>query len=196
MSRTLKRVGLLGGTFDPPTRAHLEVAGRARGALGLDAVWLVPALGAHKNPVASGEHRLAMCQEAVAGWDGVEVCDVDLAGRLARSVDTLSALVELWPLVEFTFLVGDDINVEAWAEWGRCREMARFVRIARGGQLRFDGGLDRIDLGNHSHSSTRSRTLAAMRVADDSLPAPVARYIEVHGLYTQSLSHQQHQMVS
>jgi nicotinate-nucleotide adenylyltransferase len=179
-----KEVGLFGGTFDPPTTAHLEIAMRSRSALDLDAVWLVPSMGSHKSPVAPPAQRLAMCELMVVGHAGLCVSSVDFEdGGRCYSVDTLIALTNRHPDTDFTFLVGDDIDVTAWHQWDRCQQLATFVRVERAGSKHRYGDIRRIQLGFFPHSSTQSRALLASGSVDSHLTASVARYIDESGLY-------------
>ena len=77
------RIGLLGGTFDPPHNAHLVMAQTARSALGLDQVLLVPATRPpHKDDEHTPySHRVAMSAAAAAGVEGVELSRIEEDGE-------------------------------------------------------------------------------------------------------------------
>jgi nicotinate-nucleotide adenylyltransferase len=153
----MRQIALLGGTFDPPTLGHIAVAELAKTALGLDEVWLVPSLGTHKSPQAEGWLRVVMCELAVMGRGGLGVCTIDIDEGFGHSVDTLSALRRIYPDVEFTFLVGDDIDLSEWKDFGRCAQLARFVRVARVGVPAVHDDLPRVALGVGEHSSSAVR---------------------------------------
>ncbi|MBI4513267.1 MAG: nicotinate-nucleotide adenylyltransferase [Gemmatimonadetes bacterium] len=135
-----RRVGLFGGTFDPPHIGHLIVAEDATDALGLDAVWFIPA-GAHPlkqgRVVASAETRRAMMGAAIAGNDRFECLDVELRRPgPSFSVDTLRILHEADPETEFFFLVGADVVSEfhTWREPETIAKLAHFTILTRGGE--------------------------------------------------------------
>lgn len=104
------RVGLLGGTFDPPHTAHLVVAEWARDALALDEVWFVPA---HVPPwkrarvVASPAERLAMLRLAVSGrpYLAVQTVEYERPGP-SYTADTLASLRRRYPGVTLSFFWG------------------------------------------------------------------------------------------
>lgn len=128
------RIGLLGGTFNPPHLGHLVLAECARDALGLDRVLLVlAARPPHK--VVDGdpgpEERLALCHAAVAGEEQrLEVCDVELhrAGP-SYTADTLAELRALRPDDEFVLLLGGDAAA-GLGSWHRPHDVLAFAAIA------------------------------------------------------------------
>ena len=116
------RIGLLGGSFDPVHRAHLEIARRARRQLRLDEVWLLPAAQPpHKSggALASVEHRLAMLRLAVQDQVGIAICTLELDhDDLCYSVDSLNALCAVHPEHQFSFVMGED-SFDALGRWRR-----------------------------------------------------------------------------
>ena len=118
----MARVGLLGGTFNPPHLGHLVCAQEAYVQLGLDRVLLVPTyVPPHK--VAEGdpgvEHRVAMCRAAVAGDPRLDVCLAEVRrGGPSFTVDTLRTLHADAPGDELTFIVGGDMahSLPTWRE--------------------------------------------------------------------------------
>jgi nicotinate-nucleotide adenylyltransferase len=131
------RVGLLGGTFNPPHSGHLVCASEARDQLALDVVRLVPAAVPPHKEVAGDPGvavRLELCRLAVAGDEHLEVCDIE-AGRPGPSftVDTLRALHDESPGDELTFIVGGDQahGLPGWREPERVLELARLAVVER-----------------------------------------------------------------
>jgi nicotinate-nucleotide adenylyltransferase len=124
------RLGLLGGTFNPPHIAHLVCAAEALDQLGLDRVELVPV---HTPPHKEAEAdpgvpcRLALCELAVAGEPrlGVSRADSDVPGR-SFTVDTLRRLHAQRPQDELTFIVGGDMarSFPGWREPEAILELA------------------------------------------------------------------------
>ena len=160
------RLGLFGGSFDPPHVGHLLVASDAFEALELDRIVFVPA-GVQPlkvgRAVASAEHRLAMVQLLV-GHDPRFVVDPIEINRpgLSFTVDTLAAFADRDSEAEMFLLVGADVPraFARWREPERVMELATVVVLQRGGEL--ETGVDEdpraIDL------MKRLRRLATRRV--------------------------------
>jgi nicotinate-nucleotide adenylyltransferase len=140
-----RRVGVLGGTFDPVHLGHLAAATAAQRALHLDSVRFVPsARPPHRPdmPHASGYHRMEMLRRAVAGADDWEVSDLEyLRHGPSYTIDTLTALhaERLTPLQIF-FITGADAfaDVAAWHRSQDVLEAAHFVVVSRPGTTTFD----------------------------------------------------------
>jgi nicotinate-nucleotide adenylyltransferase len=199
------RVGLLGGTFDPPHLGHLVCAQEALVQLELDTVLLVPAgTPPHKAIVADPgvEHRVAMCEAAVAGDDrfGVSRADADRDGP-AYTVDLLRALVAAGGADELTFVVGGDMahSLPAWRDPEGVLALARLGVAEREGVRRADiaerlaglaGAGERVvffDMPRIDISSSLVRRRAAAGAPLRYLvPDAVADYIEREGLYRQA----------
>jgi nicotinate-nucleotide adenylyltransferase len=195
------RVGLLGGTFNPPHLGHLICASYAVAGLGLDRVELVPV---HTPPHKEAdddpgvEHRVAMCTLAVDGDPRLSVSRVeaDLPGR-SYTVDTLSRLHEQRPEDQLTFIVGGDMasSLPEWREPETILSLAE-IGVAGRGDLesraiddRLEGlaGADRVrffDMPRIDISSTdiRRRVRAGLPVRY-LVPDAVAAYIAREGLY-------------
>jgi nicotinate-nucleotide adenylyltransferase len=132
------RIGLLGGAFDPPHNAHLEIARTVRLARALDRVdLLVSAQSPHaggKTAVAALEHRLAMARLAVQGQAGLGVEDRE-ARRAGKSytVDTLRDLRAERPDDSFYFVVGGDMlaDLPNWREIDEVLQLAEFIPVFR-----------------------------------------------------------------
>ena len=134
------RIGVLGGSFNPPHIGHLIVASDACEALALDLLLIVPA---NANPLkgmnaggATAEQRLEMVRLAFAGDSRFEVSSMEMErGGLSYTVDTLEALKTLHPGVELTLLMGIDSlrTMDRWKQPERIRELARVAVLARSG---------------------------------------------------------------
>lgn len=193
------RLGLLGGTFNPPHAGHLICAQEALEQLGLDRVDLVPVAAPPHKPTAPGdpgpEVRLALCEAAVAGDDRLGVCAAEVRrGGPSFTVDTLR---ELDGSDELTFIVGGDM-ARSLPSWREPLEVLRLARlgIAERGEHHHDlieqslAPLDaadrlafftmpRIDI---SSTDIRARA-AARRSVRHLVPGPVADVIAARGLY-------------
>jgi len=135
-----RRVGLLGGTFDPVHLGHLGAALAARQTLSLERVLLIPSnVPPHRpsGPEASGAHRLAMVSLAVGPIDGLEASDLELTrdgpSYSAMTLRTLHA--EGFAPAELYFITGADAFAEiaTWREFPGILDLAHFAVIARPG---------------------------------------------------------------
>lgn len=136
----LRRVGILGGTFDPFHVGHIAVARTARTALALDEVRVVPSsIPPHRpQPLASLFHRFAMVALGITHEPGVLVDDIEaVADAPSYTAITLGRLhaAGLGPLQLF-FIIGADAFAEiaTWREYPRVLDAAHFVVISRGGR--------------------------------------------------------------
>lgn len=135
-----RRLGVLGGTFDPVHFGHLDAAAAARSAFGLDEVVFVPSNDPPHRPVephASAFHRLALVALAINGINGYRVSDVELLrdGSCYTS-DTLRALHDAgWAPSQIFFILGADAFAEiaTWHEFPAVLDSAHFAVIARPG---------------------------------------------------------------
>jgi nicotinate-nucleotide adenylyltransferase len=135
-----QRIGVLGGTFDPPHIGHLVAALDVRHALSLDRVLLVvanvPWQKTGSRRVSSAADRLAMVEAAVSGIEGVEASTLELErGGNSYSVDTLQELRELDPQADLFFILGADAasGLPTWERAEALPELATFVLVDRPG---------------------------------------------------------------
>ena len=196
------RIGLLGGTFNPPHIGHLVSAQEAWSQLGLDRVLLVPVhTPPHKEAVDDPgvDARVELCELAV-GDDprlGVSRVEADVPGA-SFTVDTLRRLHDCHPEHELTFIVGGDMahSLPAWREPEAILELASLA-VAERAEVRRSDILDRlhglrgvperlrffamprIDLS----SSDIRRRVAAGRPIRYLVPDPVAAAIARAGMY-------------
>ena len=196
------RVGLLGGTFNPPHIAHLVCAACALDALELDRVDLVPVhTPPHKESDGDPgvEHRVAMCQAAVEGDPRLAVSRVeaDVPGR-SYTVDTLNRLHDQRPEDQLTFIVGGDMAASL-RDWREPETILRLAGIGVAGRQDLDEPAIREGLDGLAGAGNRVRffdmpridissTLIRRRVADGAsirylVPDAVGAYIARHGLY-------------
>ncbi len=195
------RLGILGGTFNPPHIGHLVCAQEACAQLGLDRVVLMPAgRPPHKQVDGDpgGEARRALCELAIAGDVRLAVSDLELRRPgLSFTVDTLRALHEHSPQDELTFIVGGDMarSLPSWREPEAVLSLATLAVGERGDDDRtaiaaaiaplagaermrwFD--MPRIDI---SSSLVRERVAAGEPIRD-LVPDAVADAIERNGWY-------------
>ncbi len=135
-----RRIGLLGGSFNPAHAGHIHVARHAMRALGLDQVWLMVSPG---NPL---KPRVGMAPLAVrlAGArriaDGRRVIATDIERLLGTrfTADTLAKLHRRFPRAIFVFLIGADnlVQLPRWKSWRRIATSTDFAVLPRPGWTR------------------------------------------------------------
>ncbi|QJD18140.1 nicotinate-nucleotide adenylyltransferase [Paracoccus sanguinis] len=124
-----QRIGLLGGSFDPPHAGHLHITEMALRRFRLDRVWWLVSPG---NPLKA--HGPAPLAERIAAAralaDDPRIVVTGLEARLGtrRTADTLAAMQALWPGVRFVWLMGSD-NLVQFARWDRWQGIAARVPI-------------------------------------------------------------------
>lgn len=193
------RLGLLGGTFDPPHVGHLLLAEAAREQLHLDRVLFVPAhVPPHKRgrPVTPARTRRALLVAALRGTGfGLSTIELDRPGP-SYTVDTLELISRAQPGTKLFLLVGADSlgDLPAWRNPERILSLATLVVAARPGTKL--AGLQRAPLARQRSaikflgnvavdvSSSRLRArVAAGRSIRFLVPSAVERAIERLGLY-------------
>lgn len=197
------RLGILGGTFNPPHLGHLVCAQEAHDQLALDRVVLMPAARPPHKKVAAdpgAEVRYDLCRRAVAGDERFDVSrlELDRPGQ-SWTVDTLRTLRDEHPQDDLIFIVGGDMarSLPTWREPEAVLELATLAVAERAGSEREDirgelRGLDaatrervrffdmpRIDV---SSSQVRER-VATGRPIRYLVPDAVAEAIAEHGWY-------------
>ncbi|WP_217594848.1 nicotinate-nucleotide adenylyltransferase [Cohnella sp. GbtcB17] len=125
----MRRIGLMGGTFDPVHIGHLLAAEAAREAADLSEVWFIPtSVPVHKpQPGASGAQRLALVESAIAEHPSfrAEAAELDREGA-SYTIDTVLELRERYPDDSFYWIVGSDMRDDL-PNWRRIEELARLV---------------------------------------------------------------------
>ncbi len=189
------KVGVFGGTFDPPHVGHLEIAGRAKAALHLERILFVPAwIPPHKRrpDLTDFETRVRMTEAAVEGHRDFEVSRIEAErGGASYTVDTLTILLERHPNWSMWLILGSDTLLEmpGWKEPGRIVCMARLGVYPRAGSVRSEpawahGRVDWIEGPLVEVSSSMIRALVADGQPIKGLvPDPVVQIIEEKGLY-------------
>lgn len=187
----MKRIGILGGTFNPPHIGHLIIANEVRHAFELDEVRLIPtASPPHKDAFSAvtAEERLQMVMLATEGIEGVSASAFEVdRGGISYTYDTISALVKSEPDAKFYFIIGGDM-IDMLHTWHRIEELVELVtfigvgRPGTKGETRFPitmVAIPEIDL---------SSTLIRKRFAENGpvaflLPPVVESFIRKEGLY-------------
>ncbi len=195
------RLGILGGTFNPPHLGHLVCAQEAYIHLRLDRVMLVPASIPPHKPVEDepgAEHRLELCRLAVRGDERFEVSDLEVRRTgPSYTVDTLEELTSRVPDSDLFLILGGDIaaGLRDWRDPERVLALATLAIADRAGTSRtsIDEALGQLPGGERAEffpmptieiSSTTIRERArGGQPIKYIVPDAVADYIQGHGLY-------------
>ncbi len=130
------RVGLLGGSFDPPHAGHVQITHEALRSFGLDRVWWLVSPGNPLKPhgPAPMDQRLAMAR-ALMRHPRVTVTGIEAALATRYTTDTLRKLCRRYPGVRFTWLMGADnlVSLHRWEDWRDIMAMVPVGVLARPG---------------------------------------------------------------
>lgn len=162
-----RRIGVFGGTFDPPHVGHLVTAVNVRHALDLDLLILmvanVPWQKVGSRPITPADDRLAMVAAAVADVPGLVAGDHEIrAGGPSYTADTLIALGEEYPGAELFTVVGDDAaaGIRSWERADEVVARSHLVVVDRPGEpVELDPDIDwiRVEVPRLDVSSTDLR---------------------------------------
>lgn len=195
------RIGILGGTFNPPHLGHLVCAQEAHRELGLDQVMLVPAGIPPHKPVEEDpgtDQRLKLCRLAIDDDERFVVSDLELRREgPSYTVDTLKELSLRGSDNELFLILGGDIaaGLPEWREPERVLELATVAIAQRRGTARaaVQRALDQLRGGDRARFFQMPRigissTMVRRRVRAGQpirylVPEGVAEYIDAHGLY-------------
>ena len=139
-----KKIGILGGTFDPIHLGHLVLAEQVKEKLKLGQVIFIPCLRSpHKTrqKLSPAKDRFRMTQLALEGNPSFSVSDIELKRKgLSYTVDTLKELKDLYPNSHIYFLTGSDVVDElgTWKDPQRLYRLAKVVIAIRPGFDEFD----------------------------------------------------------
>ncbi|CUS81632.1 nicotinate-nucleotide adenylyltransferase [Candidatus Kryptobacter tengchongensis] len=192
------RVGIFGGTFNPPHIGHLIVAEFIREEAKLNKIIFVPcAIPPHKqnqgylSQIASPHHRFEMVKIAVKNNPFFEVSDIEIKrGGVSYTVETVSYFVERFPTYTFYLLIGADQfrELHTWKDPDEIVKRVRLIVFNRYGyaipESKFSQFADFITIPNIdvSASAIRSRVRSGKSIRY-LVPAEVEEYIYAKGLY-------------
>ena len=199
----MERIGIYGGTFNPPHIGHIGAAKQAVSALGLDRLLLIPdRIAPHKvmpEGSASPEQRLQMLRLAVADCPQIQVSDIELRREgPSYTYVTVEQLREACPDAKLYLLMGTDmfLSFRSWRNPERILQnvsLAVFYRGEKGEKSAIQALKAEMEREGHEIclvknditpiSSTQLRRLLAFRCADAFLPDGVGDYIRQQGLY-------------
>lgn len=203
-TETQRKIGILGGSFNPVHIGHLVLAQDALEQYELDQVLFVPcAVPAHKRAeeLAEAAHRRAMLDEAVMGDPRFEISDIELMrDGVSYAVDTVEQLKKARADAQLWFIIGADtlIELHTWREIYRLLELCEFITFQRPGyhekltperlQLKDPWPERLLKNVTEAHCIEVSSSDIRRRVAEGMsirylVPDSVGMYICEHGLY-------------
>lgn len=200
----MRRIGIMGGTFDPVHNGHILLGKQAYGEYLLDEVWYMPSgQPPHKkdHPVTDGNDRLNMLRLAVQNIPGLTVSDFEMKREgNTYTAQTMELLREEYPDVKFYFIIGADslFQLETWYQPEKVMALTSFLVSEREFEshgitmaqqienLKDKYNADIQILHNHevdiASAEIRQRVLEGKSILQD-VPKPVAEYIKSHRLY-------------
>ena len=199
----LRKIGILGGTFDPIHLGHTELAQKAQEHLELETVLFVPGgILPHKSSetIENKQHRLNMVKLAVSGFDKFQVSDYEvLKNSVCYTVDTLAHFQTVYKDSVLYFISGSDIlfDLPDWKDTGkilkqcelvvftRSNEYERILKQAEKIRAEFDASIHLYIENILNVSSTQIReALKTNKSCDEFLDDHVMQYINENGLYS------------
>jgi nicotinate-nucleotide adenylyltransferase len=137
MGKSEPKVGILGGTFDPPHLAHLRIAEEALEAFSLNEVWFCPAFDPphrKEKPKADFEERLHMTSLAVENNPAFKVIDIERGESPSYTIITLQKLKKLFPHMNFYLIIGWDsfLELPSWHRYQELIDLAELIVCTRG----------------------------------------------------------------
>lgn len=204
---TGRKIGLIGGSFDPIHQGHLNIAEHAKAEFDLDEVWFIPAghsPNKNESDMTSAKMRTEMTACAIASYPYFKLSRIEVdAAETSYTYLTLSKLCEQYPDTKFYFIMGADSldYFETWCHPEIICQKAVILCAVRDdmdvaeieGKIStlkqiFEAEIHPIYGGRTDISSTSLRTQIAMECKKpELLPEPVWEYIIAHGLYSVNL---------
>ena len=203
---SVEKIGIYGGTFNPPHLGHVHVAAFAVEALCLDRLLVMPScVPPHKTLPADSptpEQRLEMLKLCFAEEKNIEISDLELQRQgISYTVDTVTALTAQYPNATIYLLLGTDmfLSFQNWYQWDKILEMATLAVLYRGDKQEKQQILEQKEKLEKAGatvillenpvipiSSTQLRRMMTFRCEDEFLPPQIQDYIRENDLYSQS----------
>jgi nicotinate-nucleotide adenylyltransferase len=192
---SMKRIGIFGGTFDPPHKGHVAIAVQALTQLGLDYVYFVPAfIPPHKRQGSSATpyHRLNMLTLALKGKKEFKISKMEIQRKgVSFTVDTLKAFKKRFSKTELVLIIGADnlLQFHSWKSPGTILQLASLAVYNREGwKLPLQRGTIQYSLLKGpmlrvSSTDIRKNNLRGLSLRTHVSPS-IIRYIKQHSLYT------------
>jgi nicotinate-nucleotide adenylyltransferase len=192
----VKRVGVLGGTFDPVHKGHLAIARSFLDSGLIDELWIVPAaFPPHKkgDEVTAYADRKAMLELAFGHWDKVRICTIEeQLPKPSYTLQTITALKEAYPDLKFYLCLGSD-SLVTFSQWHRYKEILKECSLLVAKRPGFDDHqiepeiLEKTKFIDHNpvqvSSTELKEKMAGSNLPEEDLPEAVVQYIREKKLY-------------
>ncbi|MEC3605932.1 nicotinate-nucleotide adenylyltransferase [Bacillus glycinifermentans] len=187
----MKKIGVFGGTFDPPHNGHLLMANEVLYKMDLDEIWFMPnQIPPHKqeNSFSESHHRVEMLKIAISGKERFKLETIELERNgPSYTFDTIRLLKERYPDNQFYFIIGADM-VEYLPKWSNIDKLVgeiQFVGVKRPGfQIDTPYPLVFVDVPEFEVSSSLLRErIKKHQPTDYLLPDEVKVYVKENRLY-------------
>jgi|SRR5690625_1371480 len=185
----MRKIGLFGGTFDPPHIGHLNIAKHVLTELSLDEIWFIPTYEPpHKQKAsASPKQRLDMLKLLIDGYNDFHITTIeyDMKGK-SYTIDTIKQIKNDFPTDQFYFIIGGDM-VDYLPNWYKIDELMtliEFVGIERKGfQINDESNITIVEMDEINVSSTEIRNQIKNNETPVGLTPEVLKYIRENKLY-------------
>lgn len=187
-----EKIGVIGGTFNPPHLGHLIITDQVKDQLGLDRILFMPTA---EPPHSSSDKKTIPAKQRVEMLDlaimdhldfALELYEVEKGGK-NYTYDTMKTLIDLYPGVDFYFIIGGDMiaDLPTWYRIDDLIELVQFVGVKRPGyEHTTDYPIIMVDVPTIEISSSLIRKQVAKGSSIKYLvPENVEKYIELEGLY-------------
>ena len=136
----MKKIGILGGTFNPPHIGHLILAQTAKDVLRLDKVFFIPTnTPPHKNRrLIDAKKRVKMVKLAIEGCPYFQALDWEIKrGGISYTIDTLRQLKSKYPTTDLFLIIGSDLanTFHTWKDYRKIQTLSRIVVAKRNSYL-------------------------------------------------------------
>lgn len=135
-----QQISIFGGSFNPITKGHVEIAKTVLDQTEIDCVWITPCYGhTQKNLLADSNHRLEMCKLATQGINNVVVFDFEIENKLSSGTyDFITKLTEDNELSyerDFSYIIGmDNVKIfDTWIKHEELKKIVKFITVPRPG---------------------------------------------------------------
>ncbi|UOE95622.1 nicotinate-nucleotide adenylyltransferase [Alkalihalobacillus sp. LMS39] len=194
----MKKIGILGGTFDPPHLGHLLIAEEVRSQLALDEIWFMPSyIPPHKtrDDLSSSVERKTMVELAIKdnGYFSLSTLEIERKGR-SYTIDTMKQLKAKYEDVAFYFIIGGDMieQLHTWVEIEYLLGLVTFVGLKRpqfDHNTPYKNQIIEVDVPQVDISSSLIRQRVSRGESIRYLvPDPVGTFIRERGLYGEGKS--------
>ena len=130
----MRRVAVLGGSFNPPHAGHIAAAKAVLNARLADEVWVMPCWRQAGKKLAPFRARMGMVREVCRGLRGIRASDFEARhNRTGKTIETVRALKRVYPNILFSWIIGSDLlrSLDSWDEASALKKAVDFIVVLR-----------------------------------------------------------------